>query len=299
MSIPLAYLTIVVIWSTTPLAIQWSAVGTGFAFAVMARMAIGLCLAGLILALQRKSLPLHRSARLSYLVGGLGTLGAMLATYWGAQYIHSGLVSVLFGLAPLMTSLFAALWLGESALRPAKLLGIALGLAGLALIFASSHDIAGSRAVLGIVALLVAVLIYSASLVGVKRIGDHSPPLATTTGTLLVAMPGFVLAWWLTEDGIPTAVPPRAGAAIVYLGAFGSVLGFSLYYYVIKHMEAGKVSLITLVTPVLALLLGHLANGEAVEPRVWAGAALISLGLALHQWRSLAAMMFRDTPADG
>lgn len=298
MSIPLAYLTIIVIWSTTPLAIQWSATGTGFAFAVMARMAIGLGLAGVILALQGKGLPLHRSARQSYLVGGLGTFGAMLATYWGAQYIHSGLVSVLFGLTPLMTSVFAALWLGESALRPAKLLGIACGLAGLALIFASGHDLAGSRAVVGIAALLVAVLIYSASLVGVKRIGDHSPPLATTAGTLLVAMPLFVLAWWLADGCLPATVPTRAGAAIVYLGAFGSVLGFALYYYVIKHMEAGKVSLITLVTPVLALLLGHLANGEAVESRVWTGAILISLGLALHQWRALASMV-RGRPQTG
>ena len=48
----------------------------------------------------------------------------MLATYWGARYIHSGLVSLLFGLTPLITSLFAALWLGEEALRPSRLAGL-------------------------------------------------------------------------------------------------------------------------------------------------------------------------------
>jgi len=207
----------------------------------------------------------------------------MLATYWGARYIPSGLVSVLFGLTPLVTSLLAAFWLGEDALRPYRLAGLALGVGGLAVIFVTGHEVAGPRAVQGIVALLLAVFVYSASLVGLKRIGDRSPPLATTAGTLVVAVPLFVATWWLADGGPPAAVPPRAGAAIVYLGVFGSVLGFALYYYVIKHLEAGKVALITLITPVLALLLGHLANGEAVEPRVWFGAGLISLGLALHQ----------------
>lgn len=293
MSIPFAYFTIVAIWSTTPLAIQWSALGTGFAFAVMARMLIGATLALTLIVVWRIGLPLHRKARQSYLVGGLGMFGAMLSTYWGAQYIHSGLVSVLFGLTPLATSVLAVFWLGERALRPAKLIGMALGIIGLALIFATGHEVSGHQAVLGIAALLLAVFLYSASLVGVKHIGDQSPPLATTTGTLLVALPLFILAWWLVDGRIPTEIAPRAGAAIVYLGIFGSVLGFALYYYVIKHMDAGKVSLITLITPVIALILGNVLNGEMIEPRVWLGAGLITLGLGLHQWPMLASAFLR------
>ena len=293
MSIPFAYFTIVAIWSTTPLAIQWSALGTGFAFAVMARMLIGATLALTLIVVWRIGLPLHRKARQSYLVGGLGMFGAMLSTYWGAQYIHSGLVSVLFGLTPLATSILAAVWLGERALRPAKLIGMALGIIGLALIFATGHEVSGHQAVLGIAALLLAVFLYSASLVGVKHIGDQSPPLATTTGTLLVALPLFILAWWMVDGRIPTEIAPRAGAAIVYLGIFGSVLGFALYYYVIKHMDAGKVSLITLITPVIALILGNMLNGEMIEPRVWLGAGLITLGLGLHQWPMLASAFLR------
>ncbi len=291
MSVPIAYVTVILIWSTTPLAIQWSALGAGFAFAVMARMVIGVALALVLVALWRVGLPLHRRARHSYLVGGLGTFGAMICTYWGAQYIHSGLVSVLFGLTPLITGVLAVFWLDEPALRPARLAGVLLGLAGLALIFATGSEIPGGRAVAGIAALLLGVTIYSASLVWIKRIGDDSPPLATTAGTLLVSVPLFVLAWASVDGTLPATLPTKAGAAIVYLGVFGSVLGFALYYYVIKHMDAGEVALITLVTPVLALLLGRAVNAEAVGPRVWAGAALISLGLAIHQgrqtWRQL------------
>ena len=286
MSVPAAYLGIILIWSTTPLAIQWSSLGAGFAFAVFARMAIGAVLAALLLATWRVGFPLHRRARLTYLAGGLGLFAAMSLTYWGARFVHSGLVSVLFGLSPLITAVLASLWLDEGALTRRHVAGIALGMAGLAVIFIQGKGLGGDHAMLGAAALLLAVLIYSASLVWVKRIGDDSPPLATTAGTLAISLPLFGLFWWIADGRVPPDIPVRAGAAIVYLGIFGSVLGFALYYYLIKHMETGKVALVTLVTPVLALLLGNALNGEEVAVRVWAGAALISAGLALHQWES-------------
>jgi drug/metabolite transporter (DMT)-like permease len=287
MSVPAAYLGIILIWSTTPLAIQWSTQGGGFAFAVFARMAIGVALAALLLVVWRIDLPLHRRARYSYLAGGLGQFGAMTLTYWGARHIHSGLISVLFGLSPLLTGVFAALWLGERALTPLRIAGMALGIGGLATIFAHGDGAGGAQAALGLAALLLAVLIYSASLVWVKRIGDDSPALATTAGTLAVSLPLFGLVWWLAEGRIPVDLPPRAGAAIVYLGVFGSVFGFALYYYVIRHLDTGRVALITLVTPVLALLLGQALNGEEIGARVWLGAGLIAAGLLLHQWTGL------------
>jgi len=195
----------------------------------------------------------------------------------------------LFGLTPLITGLLALLWLGGETLTRAKLAGMLLGLAGLAVIFGDSHEMGGAHALAGVLALLGAVTLYSGSLVWIKRIGDDSPPLATTVGALAVALPLFALVWWWSADArVPAAVPPRAGAAIVYLGVFGSVVGFALYYYVIKHMETGKVALITLVTPVLALLLGSALNGEHVGVRVWLGAACIGTGLAVHQWQTLA-----------
>ena len=291
MSVPAAYLTVILIWSTTPLAIKWSAQGTGFAFAVASRMVIGLAVAALVMAVWRVGLPMHRRARTSYLAGGLGLFGAMTLTYWGAQYIHSGLISVLFGLTPLVTGLMAMAWLKEDALTPAKGAGMLLGVAGLAAIFGDRGELSGAHAAAGVAALLGAVTLYSASLVWIKRIGDDSTPLATTAGTLAVALPFFGLVWWLTDGRLPDAVPARASAAIVYLGVFGSVLGFAMYYYVIKHMDTGKVALITLVTPVLALLLGALFNGEVVSVRVGLGTVLILLGLAVHQWRVLAGVL--------
>lgn len=237
MSLPAAFISVILIWSTTPLAIKWSAAGVGFSFAVFARMAIGALLCMVVLAALRVRLPLHRRARQAYLASGLSMFGAMALTYWSAQYISSGMISVLFGLSPLLTSLGAALWLQER-LTPGKLAGMLLGLLGLLLVFHGGLNV-GRSAVLGLAALLLAVLTQSLGLVWLKRIGDDSPPLATTLGSLLVALPLFFAAWWLADGHWPAALPERALMATLYLGVFGSVLGFALYYYMIKHMEAG------------------------------------------------------------
>ncbi|MDO8413763.1 MAG: DMT family transporter [Gallionellaceae bacterium] len=284
MSLPAAFVVVIMIWSTTPLAIQWSALGAGFSFAVLARMTLGVLLCGGLMVVLRIPFPLHTKARYSYLVSGLSMFGAMSLTYWSAQYISSGMISVLFGLSPLITSLGAVWWLKEEALTANKIIGMLLGFAGLLLVFYGGFSL-GAGAPLGLLALFGAVIMQSLGLVGIKRVGDDSPPLATTLGSLLVALPLFFAVWWLADGHWPISLPVRVEAAIVYLGLFGSVLGFALYYYMIKHLEAGRVALITLITPVMALLLGHGLNNEKVLLHVWIGTALIMLGLYLHCWR--------------
>jgi drug/metabolite transporter (DMT)-like permease len=108
--------------------------------------------------------------------------------------------------------------------------------------------------------------------------------MTTTAGGLLFCAPLFALSWLLLQPGLPEQLAPRTAAAIVYLALFGSVIGFALYFFVLRHMEAARVSLIAFVTPVLALLLGHLLNAEPVEPRVYLGTMLILAGLAAYQW---------------
>lgn len=297
MSVPAAYLSIILIWSTTPLAIRWSETGEGFLFPVMARMLIGLAICLLLLGLFRIRMPWHRQARMTYLAAGLGIFGSMFCVYWGARYISSGLVALLFGLTPIFTSIAASFWLNERNFTPGKIIGTLLGLLGLAAIFGSGMSL-GEHAMAGILVVLVAVMLQSLSLVWVKRVGAAIPAMAVTSGALMLVAPLFLLSWAIFDGTLPLSVTPRASWSILYLGLFGSVLGFNFYFYVIKRMEAGQIALITLITPVSALLLGQLLNSEKIVAGVWLGAACVLCGLIAHQWQALASGLRRAAVAD-
>ena len=286
MSVPAAYLGIILIWSTTPLMIKWSGEGVGYLFGVSSRMVLALCITSLLLVVWTRKLALHRAAIKTYLATGLGIFMAMLAVYYGAQFISSGLVSVLFGITPLVTGVFAAIWLNERALTINKISGVMLGIIGLAVIFGSGITV-GEHAVLGIVAILLAVLSHSVTAVVVKSIGAELDAIDVTHGGLLVAAPLYLMSWLIFGAGLPDELPQRSWMSIVYLSVFGSVLGFILFFYVLKHVEASRVALITLITPVTALLLGQYLNNENNDPLVWIGTFLILLGMAFYQWGNL------------
>lgn len=93
----------------------------------------------------------------------------------------------------------------------------------------------------------------------------------------------FTLTMALLAPGLPDMISAKTLGAIGYLAIFGSVLGFSLFYYVLHHLEATRVALITLITPVLALAIGHLLNDEPMGLDVVLGSALIVSGLALFE----------------
>ena len=294
MSVPAAYICVILIWSTTPLAIQWSNDEVGFLFGITSRMILGV-LGGLLVAgLFSIRLPWHTQARRTYIAAGLGLFFAMTSVYWSSQFIPSGWMSVIFGLAPIITGVMATFWLAEQTLTAPRITGMLLGLAGLAIMLLGSQQL-GHHAIYGIAGMVFSVIAYSASAIAVKRIGADVPALATTIGGLTVTVPLLVILYILTGQPIPEAVPLRAAMSIVYLGLIGSVLGFAMYYYVLRHVEATRVALITLITPVSALMLGHFLNGEALQTEALIGTATILSGLLLFEYGQKAAKWVRDT----
>ena len=289
MPIIAAYLGVILIWSTTPLAIQWSGVGADFIFPLLMRMVIGLVACLILVRALRITMPLTRAALHAYFAAGSGIFGAMLLVYWGARYVPSGLIAVLFGLIPLFAALINRVWGRHERLGRLGLAGVALGLAGLVLIFGAGSQL-HADALPAIAAILAAVAIQAGSLVWVKHTGADVPVLALTSGALTLVV-GLLLPSWLLLFGHIPMWSLRAGVSTLYLGLFGSVVGFTLYFYVTKHLQAGQVALITLITPVSALLLGQMLNGEQPGLDVWLGTTLILLGLVLHQWPMLTRMV--------
>lgn len=282
----MAFCTIIVLWSTTPLAIKWSGEGPGFLFGVSARMVIGLaCLLPFVLFSRRK-FPVNRKSGLTYLAVALQIYGAMLSVYWAAQFIPSGWISVIFGLTPMLTALMSALWLNERSLGFLQLISYALGLLGLFVMFGTALDISRDAAI-GIGGVTLASFLQSASSVLVKRIGAALPSVTQVTGGLLVAVPLYLLTWYRGDGVWPDTIPMQSLLSIVYLGAIATTIGFALYYYVLTHVPATKVALITLVTPVMSLLIGNAINSEPLNEKILIGAGLIMGALLLHQYSSL------------
>ncbi len=283
MSVPAAYLGIILIWATTPLAIKWSSASVGFAFGVSARMVLGTLVCLLVIAMLRIPFVWNRQTLPSYFAAALSIYGAMMCVYWGAQYISSGLVSVVYGLLPLVTTLVATLMLRGSFLQPDKLIGITLGMAGLMVIFEPQDGI-NTLTLMGVAGVLASVLLQSISMIWLKRMAADVAPLALTGGGLLVALPFYLLTWWLLDGDLHLDMSLRNGMAILYLSMVATVVGFALFYYVLKRLPADAIAIITLITPVLALMLGNQLNGEPLTLHVMIGAGLILTGLATHYW---------------
>lgn len=283
MPLSIAFIAMVAIWSTTPLAIHWSGVEVGFLFGVAARMVIGLGLALAILAVLRRSLRLDIKAVWAYLAAGLGLWGSMTTTYWGAQLMPSGLMSVVFGLTPLVTGIMAALWLDERAFSRARMLGMLVAFGGLVLLF--SHGLRlGDQTLLGIGLIFLAVCLQSLSAVLVKRVGKGVPALDTTLGSLLVATPLFVLGWLAAGGQWPAEIPVRAAGSIFYLAVFGSLIGFVLYYYILQRAQVSQLAMVTLLSPMFALWLGHWLNAEQLSLSAILASSTILGGLAIYHW---------------
>lgn len=284
MSVPFSYLAVVLIWSTTPLTIAWSSESVDPVLAGGLRMAIAAVLGLVLLRLMRIRLPLHRHAQITYAYASIGVFGAMCCTYIASRYVPSGLISIMFGLAPILSAVLGQWLLDEPRFRTYRWAACLLAFSGLAVIF--TDDIAlGNDSLIGLLLLLLAVTLFSLSAVMVKRSGAQVHPLAHTVGALLWSLPGFALTWWLL-GAAPLELDPgsRSFWAILYLALFGSLLGFVCYFHVLRHLPPSTVALVTLITPVFALMLGHWLNGEPLTAGLWQGCLLVVGGLGLFFW---------------
>lgn len=283
MPVSLAYLGVVLIWATTPLTVKWSSVGVTFWFGVLSRMMIGTLLCLLLIKLLHIELPWNKAAILKYGAAAIGIFAAMSCVYFGAQFIPSGLIAVMFGLVPLVTGFLAQMLLREKGLTGPEIIGALLGIVGLSIIFRDQLNIQPDSW-LGLVAVLVGVFLHSLSMVMVKQNNFSLHPLAVTTGGLMLSTILYILVWLVFDQQIPSDIPVRTAFSILYLGVFGSVLGFILFFFVLERLETSKTALITLITPVLALLVGWQFNHERLQFDIFAGTGCILAGLVLHQW---------------
>ncbi|MCW9047202.1 MAG: DMT family transporter [Gammaproteobacteria bacterium] len=281
-----AFFAVIVIWSTTPITIKWSGEGVSYIFGIVMRMSIGAVLAIVLVLLKYKKLHMNKQARQVYIASALAIFGGMMPVYWGAQYISSGLISVIFGISPIVTGYLAWRFIHENSFNLLKIIGSMAGLVGLLIIFYKGIS-TGEDYIYGVLSVLCAVIFHSASAVWIKSLKTDMPPLSLVAGGLLFSIPLFFTVYLIFAPPLPEEIPLKAIWSIVYLGVVGSVLGFVSYYYLLKHLPASSVALITLITPISALWIGHVVNDEIISVSIYVGTVFVLMGLALHQGEDL------------
>jgi drug/metabolite transporter (DMT)-like permease len=198
---------------------------------------------------------------------------------WGQVSIDSGLASILNATTPLFIVVFAHAVTTDERMTRARLAGVVLGFAGVAVLIGPALLLSLVDGVLGQLAVLGAAVSYAcAGLYGRRLRG--LPPLVAATGMVtcsaIVMLPIALLieAPWQAQPGV------AAVGALVGLGVLGASLAYWIYFRILRTAGATNLMLVTFLIPISAVFFGALFLGERLAWTSFAGMALIFAGLA-------------------
>lgn len=235
--------------------------------------------------MRRLPLPDIRVVRHFMVVGILNNVVPFSLIVWGQSHIASGLAGILNASTAIFTVLLAALVLPDERLTWRKAAGIAVGFGGVVTAIGLEELTALDLTSLGQLAVVGAALCYAVSGIYARRKLTRMRPEVSAAGTLSCAALVMVpLALW--SDGAPTlAYSVGAWAALAYLALIASAVAYLLFYVVLGVAGAGNLSLVTLMVAPVAIILGALVYGEALNGAEYAGFGLLALGLMILDGR--------------
>ncbi|MFO7262038.1 MAG: EamA family transporter [bacterium] len=213
------------------------------------------------------------------IIGALMLVGGNGGVVWSEQRVASGLAALLVATVPLWMVLLE--WVQRDGTRPdgRTLFGVALGLAGLALLVGPNALLGGERVdPLGAAALVLGSLSWAAGSLYSRRAPlPRSPLLGTAMEMLAGGALLTLLGLAVGEAGAVDldAVSLRSILALLYLIVFGSLVGFTAYTWLLGVSTPARVSTYAYVNPVVAVLLGWAFAGEPITPRMAVAAVII------------------------
>jgi drug/metabolite transporter (DMT)-like permease len=281
--VAIAFALVYVIWGSTYLAILF-AVETlpPFLMAGVRFLVAGGLMYGWMRLGNRSAAPTRAEWKGAAIVGAFLLLGGNGGVVWAEQRVPSGLAALLVATVPLWMVLLE--W-GGGGKRPTGrvMAGIAIGFVGLGILVGPAEILGGHAADrVGGLVLVLAAFSWAVGSVAARRVRLPASPLLGTGmemlagGTLLVVL-GTLTGEWGRLD--LAAASPRSLWAVVYLIVFGSLVGFTAYVWLLRHVEIAKVSTYAYVNPVVAVILGWALAGEELTARIAIAAAVIVAGV--------------------
>ena len=277
----LVWLILCGIWGSTWLFIKLGLADLPpFTFAGI-RFVISLAILFPFLTIRRLPLPSKRGDWWLLVVTGIlsFTLNYGLV-FWSEQYISSGLAALLQATMPAFGLVLAHYHLPGERITWVKIAGVVLGVFGVGVVFSNQLAISGRQALLGCVAMVLSAFFAAYSNVLVKTYGRSLNPAIIAAWQMVFGLiPLLVVGVVLEGNPLRFHWTATAIACLLYLAVVGTVIAFLLYYWLMQNMDVTKTMLISLVTPVVAVILGMLALNEELSWRTLAGGAMIIAGI--------------------
>jgi drug/metabolite transporter (DMT)-like permease len=214
----------------------------------------------------------------------VGSIGIALPFVMIAQaltVIDASTAAILNALAPLFASVVAAIWIKDP-ITPAKAAGIALCVAGTAVLVGWTPSPPTGRELFAASLSVIATAFYGYTIVFTKVKLKGASPVGSSAATLLFA--AFSLAPFAFATHAPhdiSSIPAMAWAALAGLAIISTAFAFLLYYRLIADVGPVKAITVTLLVPIFGMVWGVIFLGEPVTPGRIAGCAVILAGCAL------------------
>mgnify|MGYP000186785377 FL=1 len=222
----------------------------------------------------------------AYLVmGALNNAIPFSLIFWGQTQIESGLASILNGTTAMFAAVVAGMLLRDEPLTTNKIIGAALGIAGVAVIIGLSALTDFNPSNLAQLAILGATLSYAFAGVWGKTALAGQAPLMNAFG-MLIGSTVLMIPIVLIFDGLPNfEYSVSVWGALIGMAALSTALAYVLYFAILVRAGAANLLLVTLLIPPFAVGLGVLFLGERVGLEALIGFAIIGIGFAVTDGR--------------
>lgn len=270
------------IWGSTYLAIRFSVEGPPPFQSAAARFFLAwLVLLVVAPPLARREGGARPTLALVLALGGPNVGVTYGILYWCEQTLPSGLTSVLWAVFPLLMAGAGHFLLPGERLRPRQACGFLVGFAGVAYLFRTDLVALGPEAVPVGALLLLSPLVHVFGTLVLKRFGAGTSSALLNRDGMLVGALALAGAALLLEDWSAARWTRPALFSVAYLALVGTVLAFTLYYWLLRHAAASELSLIAYVIPAIALTLGALVGDEPISRTTLQGSGIVLVGVAL------------------
>jgi drug/metabolite transporter (DMT)-like permease len=223
--------------------------------------------------------------RSAVIVGALLLVGGNGLVTWSEQQVPSSTAALVVATVPLWIALFD--WLIFKGTRPGKrvTMGLLLGLFGIGLLIGPGQILGtASFSLTALLVLLLAPILWSLGSLYSRQADLPNNTFMATAMEMLAGGGLLLLAGLVSGEASRLNIAEfstRSLLAVVYLTIFGSIVAFTAYIWLLKHVPATKVATYTYVNPVFAVILGWLILSEAITTTTIAAAIIIILAVIL------------------